>query len=304
MKLTVISWNIRHLRYDKVKEHSKKIRVGLAGGHVAFLYENKMSHNDNIEMYEKLVSIVGKAHGDDVQVRALNIPVGTNEYVVVVYTEMRKVGDGSVNFTKGDEVQIDVSHNQVYDDRLWDKGWDALRASYNVTVRSEIQAQRVRHKFGYRIPAVVDVVVTKPDFTQRKFRIAAWHAPGPAKGTGPALFQAYGEVLADHIDLFVGDFNYNPKGSFAPPKILKDTLQWYKVRGSTTVREDGRATSHSAGPDLVYYNVDKLVAYGGNVGLGSCLIGDIAIGQEDTDLADDLYSLTDHLPVVVSLKRL
>jgi hypothetical protein len=46
------------------------------------------------------------------------------------------------------------------------------------------------------------------------------------------------------------------------------------------------------------------VAYGGNVGLGNCLIGDIAIGQEDTDLADDLYSLTDHLPVVVSLKRL
>jgi hypothetical protein len=35
-------------------------------------------------------------------------------------------------------------------------------------------------------------------------------------------------------------------------------------------------------------NVDKLVAYGGNVGLGNCLIGDIAIGQEDTDLADDL----------------
>jgi hypothetical protein len=95
---------------------------------------------------------------------------------------------------------------------------------------------------------VVDVVVTKPDFTQRKFRIAAWNAPGPAKGTGPAMFQAYGEVLADHIDLFVGDFNYNPKGSFAPPKILKDTFKWYKVGGSTTVREDGRATSHSPAP--------------------------------------------------------
>jgi hypothetical protein len=46
----------------------------------------------------------------------------------------RRIGE----LHKGDEVQIDVSHNPVYDDRLWDKGWDALRVSYNDTVRSEI----------------------------------------------------------------------------------------------------------------------------------------------------------------------
>lgn len=303
MKLTVISWNIRHLRYEKVKEHSKKIRTGLSGAHITFLYENKMSHSDNVDMYEKLVSIMGKAHEDDVEISALNIPVGTNEYVVVVYTEKRKVGD-SYHFNKGEEVQIDVSHNPTYDERLWDKGWESLQASYNDTVRSEIQLQRIKRKFGYRIPAVVDVDVTKPDFTRRRLKIAAWHAPGPAKGTAPYLFRAYGEVLADHIDLFVGDFNYNPRGSFAPPKILKGTLKWYKVSGSTTVRDDGNKTNHTAGPDLMYYNINKLIADGGNVGVGQCLINEVAIGHEDTDLADNLFSLTDHLPLVVSLKRL
>jgi hypothetical protein len=36
MKLTVISWNIRHLRYEKVNTHSEKIRKGLTDAHVAF----------------------------------------------------------------------------------------------------------------------------------------------------------------------------------------------------------------------------------------------------------------------------
>src|SRR5260370_9687736 len=97
MKLNVISWNIRHLRYEKVHTHSKKVREALTNAHVAFLYENKMSNNDNAEMYEKLLSILSKAHKTDVETSAISIPVGTNEYVQVVNTEKREVGPNTLN---------------------------------------------------------------------------------------------------------------------------------------------------------------------------------------------------------------
>jgi hypothetical protein len=304
MKLTVISWNIRHLRYEKVHTHSRKVREGLTDAHVAFLYENKMSNNDNVEMYEKLVKILSKAHQTDVEISALSIPVGTNEYVQVVYTEKREVGPNSLNHTPGENIEITVSRVSTYDDRLWDNGWESLKRSYNDTVRSEISGGRVRDRHGYRIPAVVEVQILKPDFTTRTVTIAAWHAPGPAKGTAPLLFEAYGKVLAKHVDLFVGDFNYNPRGSFAPPKLLEDVLRWYKVVGATTIQEEGGRTKHSSGPDLMYYNTNRLVSDGANVGAGKALIGNVEIRDEDYDLAEDLFELTDHLPLVVTLKRL
>jgi hypothetical protein len=87
MKLTVISRNIRHLRCEKVNTHSEKVCEGLTNAHVAFLYENKMSNNDNTEMYEELLSILSKAHETHVETSAMSIPVGTNEYVQVMYTQ-------------------------------------------------------------------------------------------------------------------------------------------------------------------------------------------------------------------------
>jgi hypothetical protein len=49
---------------------------------------------------------------------------------------------------------------------------------------------------------VVEVEIVKPDFTRQTVTIAAWHAPGPAKGTPAVLFEAFAEVLAEHVDLF------------------------------------------------------------------------------------------------------
>jgi hypothetical protein len=39
-------------------------------------------------------------------------------------------------------------------------------------------------------------------------------APGPAKGIPAVLFETIAEVLAEHVDLFVGDFNYQRTGQF------------------------------------------------------------------------------------------
>ena len=75
--------------------------------------------------------------------------------------------------------------------------------------------------------------------------------------------------------MFVGDFNYNPRGSFAPPKLLEDVLRWYKVVGATTIQEEGGRTKHSSGPDLMYCNTE-----GGNVGAGNALIGNVEIRDE------------------------
>lgn len=89
--------------------------------------------------------------------------------------------------------------------------------------------------------------------------------------------------------------------------LLRFVIEWkklIKVRSATTIQESGDPTKLNSGPDLVYYNTDRLVSEGGNVGAGYGLIGNIEIRDEDYDLATGLFELTDHLPLVVTLKSL
>jgi hypothetical protein len=261
MKLSVISWNIRHLRNEKIEIHQKQVVKDLADGHIVFLYENKMDHRDNALMYDLLMEALGEAHGnsDDIKIDVLSSPVGTNESVQVVYTSKRVTGPSSQH-GQGHTIDIEVKKNTTWNQRLWDEGWHRLSRSYNDTVRSEIQQQRLAKGKGYRIPAIVDVVITKPDATTKRITIAAWHAPGPAKATAPSLFEAYCGVLTE-IDLLVGDFNYNPNTPFSPAKQV-GKLNLYSVVGSTTITEEAKPTSHTAGPDLIYYNSEKVTSTG------------------------------------------
>src|SRR5262249_18735427 len=97
MKLTVISWNIRHLRYEKVVGYKPLIKTGLGDGHIAFLYENKADKPDNPDMWEKLTTIMHGVHGksEDVEIGIQTVNVGTNEHVVVLYTSKRVTGANS-----------------------------------------------------------------------------------------------------------------------------------------------------------------------------------------------------------------
>ncbi len=101
MKLSVISWNIRHLRKEKIEIHRKQVVNDLADGHIVFLYENKMDHRDNALMYDLLMEALGEAHGnsDDIKIDVLSPPVGTNEFVQVVYTSKRVTGPSSQHGT-------------------------------------------------------------------------------------------------------------------------------------------------------------------------------------------------------------
>jgi endonuclease/exonuclease/phosphatase family metal-dependent hydrolase len=303
MKLTLISWNIRHLRKEKIETHKKQVVKYFADGHVVFLYENKMGHDDNFEMYELLIDALGEAHGkaDGIEIDALSVPVGTNEYVQIVYTAKRRTGPNS-SYGQGRDVQIDVRRNTRWDDALWAAGWDRLAKSYNITVRSEIVQGRLKPGFGYRIPAVVDIEITKPDWLTAKIAVAAWHAPGPAKATAPSLFEAYANVLGD-VHLFVGDFNYNPDTRFSPAKSV-GRLKLQSTVGSTTIRESGQQTAHTSGPDLLYRNTASVCDRFVDLQLGKILIGNVEIREDDNALGATLYALSDHRPLVVTLKNL
>jgi hypothetical protein len=301
MRLSVISWNIRHLRKEKIETHQTQVVKDLADGHVVFLYENKMDHSDNGEMYDLLMDALGEAHGnsEDIAISALSVPVGTNEYVQVVYTSRRVTGPNSQH-GPGQAIDIEVSKNTTWNRRLWDEGWNRLSRSYNNTVLSEISQQRLAKGKGYRIPAIVDVVITKPDASRRTITIAAWHAPGPAKATAPSLFEAYCGVLTD-IDLLVGDFNYNPNTRFSPAKQV-GKLSLESVLGSTTINEKAEPTNHTAGPDLIYYNKEKVSSMAFQT--RKALIGNVEVREGDVALGKVLWDLSDHRPVVLTLKNL
>jgi hypothetical protein len=303
VKLTLISWNIRHLKKQKVEKHEAQIIKDMANGHVIFLYENKMNHIDNADMYDLLASALGSAHGNKkgVEIANMSIGVGTNEFVQVVYTAKRLPGPHS-RYDPDQTIEIDVTRNNTLTNALWDAGWERLKASYNRTVVSEIAHQQIGKGVGYRIPAVVDIAVRTPDWTRTTtLTVAAWHAPGPAKATAPALFEVYAKVL-DDVHLFVGDFNYNPDSRFSP-KTSVGNLHLERMAGSTTLREDGSKTSHTSGPDLVYYN-SSLIHDPMKFRIGKTCIGNVEVREDDIALGDRLYKLSDHRPVVVTLKNL
>ncbi len=56
MKLNLISWNIRHLRMDKVVEYLDHILQQVDSGHVMFFYENKTCN----ALDKEFVNAIGK----------------------------------------------------------------------------------------------------------------------------------------------------------------------------------------------------------------------------------------------------
>lgn len=103
----------------------------------------------------------------------------------------------------------------------------------------------------FRIPAVVNIVLTKPDGAPKTVRVASWHAPGPATGMPALLNYCFQEILKGHIDLFIGDFNMTGLDEDTKKVSLPMTL--FRTGGSTTYTKTG-PVAHEEGLDLVYAN--------------------------------------------------
>jgi len=325
VKLSIISWNIRHLRLEKATDETNRKHFinGLADGHIVFLYENKLTRNENSELRSALKEILTSARENPqhVYVEGIRIEVGTNELVHVVYTAVRPTGKKS-DFGPGKEIRIAVNPNHNWDAELRSSGWKALQDFRSDTVISNISSEKLGLGHGYRIPAVVDVRIIKPDRSERTLTIAGWHAPGPSMATAPTLFNAYAEVLRN-VDLFVGDFNYNPDTRYSPAECVGEVLL-HKISGSTTIRDDGSPVQHTQGPDLVYRNKKTTTTLAGKeekrvfhfgkkkgvrnkplkVYVNRICIGNAEIREGDVDLGEELFRLSDHRPVVVTLRRL
>ena len=292
MKLGIISWNIRHLRPEKVSEYLDDIIPHLVVGRLVLLYENKATNNKNNELCDLLADSMADWLDDaNVEFTAMPVDVGTNENVVAVWTSECKTGPRS-KFPNAD-IRIDVDHNSTWDAQLERDGWRAIRSSTNETVMANVQ----QNKADFRIPAVLDVTIRRGDGT-RRLRVAAWHAPGPATGLPPLMWRAFQNVLGNQVDLYVGDFNMTGLGQQTAQAItLMRTYQ------STTITSDGMV-NHDEGLDLVYRNALRVGDATTQVNAMNGLIGRATVSVRNTANFARAYKVSDHLPVYIEIKGL
>lgn len=292
MKLGIVSWNIRHLRPQKVNDYLDRIIPHLVVGRLVLLYENKASNNKNNELCDLLAhSMADELDDADVEFTAMAVEVGTNENVVAAWTSKCKTGPRSK--VPNTDIHIDVDHNGTWDHRLDRDGWAALRRSTNETVMANVQ----QGKADFRIPAVLDVTIQRNAAT-RNLRIAAWHAPGPATGLPPVMWGAFQNVLGNHVDLYVGDFNMTGLGTqTAQPITLMRTHQ------STTITDQG-PVKHQEGLDLVYRNALRIGDASTAVNPMNGLIGRATVSVRNPTNYVQAYEVSDHLPVYIEIKGL
>jgi hypothetical protein len=311
MKLYIISWNIRHFRQEKLDEYLPQIYEHAKDGHIVFIYEEKIKpitlnrSNTVADLREK---IEDETMDVDILYESLAVPVGTNENVVVLYTKQSCPRESKKSklwkkFGNSATFQIAVDRHDQWDKQLVTEAWTALKQSKNDTIATQIASQKLTKNSGYRIPAVVNITVSKPDGVVRQFKVAAWHAPGPAMGSPGVLFGAFANVLSGKVDFFLGDFNYNPQSPFSPPPSVGN-IQNYALQQSTTITSKGKSTSHTAGPDLVYY--DNTHVYTPSLP-GTAQVGKLLLGSVTATMPGDaakFYELTDHLPIVCEVKHI
>ncbi|HVT93511.1 MAG TPA: hypothetical protein VHD76_11755 [Bryobacteraceae bacterium] len=294
MKIGIVSWNIRHLRPQKVADYIDYITPRLIYGRIAILYENKIDNNQNDELCDLLAqTMVDKMPDSVVECKSLAVPVGTNENVVVVYVSKCKTGPNSK--TPNTNISIEVRHNPTFDQQLATKGQYAMEHSYNETVMANIQMARA----DFRIPAILEVKVTKQGQAAKIINIMAWHAPGPATGLPPLLWNVFQPILYNHVDLYVGDFNMTGLKGKAPitPICLHRTNQ------STTFTKGG-PVPHAEGLDLVFRNHLRIGDRAMPVQVDDEFIGraTVQVIAPGGDL-DTAFDVSDHLPVYIELKE-
>jgi hypothetical protein len=300
MKLNVISWNIRHLRMDKVKEHLAQILAQVDAAHLMFFYENKDSNPLGGDFVSALGEPLSKSKGAGsmrLEWAGVKYPVGTNENVLIVYSKKCTTGPKSKQ-GEGLEFTIQVKAlDGEYKGMLTDLGLNALKSSCNLTIMSNL----AQGKTEFRVPAVVQVTLTKPKGDTKDLRIAAWHAPGPAQGSAPLLNYCFQTYLHNKIDLFVGDFNMT--GLDANPSGVNLPLSLFRTNSSTTITPNG-PVQHPEGLDLVYGDGLRLA--------NGAAVGPSQIGRANVSVVplppgvnfQDAYALSDHRPVLVTLKGL
>jgi hypothetical protein len=299
MKLNIISWNIRHLRMEKVNLYLATILKQLDAGHVMFFYENK---EDNV-LGRAFVDAIGNpltlsdgAGSMRLTWAGIAYQVGTNENVWIVYSNSCTTGPNSKS-NMGVPFTITVTANHTYDDTLKQVGAKALKSSTNETVMANL----AQGKGKFRIPALVHIIINKPDGSSKTIRVASWHAPGPAQGSSPLLNYYFQTTLAGHIDLFVGDFNMTGVGGQTRNVQLPLTL--HRTNTSTTLTEAG-PVPHEEGLDLVYMDAARIasgtVVGGGQIGRATVSV----IPKPANKTFPQTFELSDHLPVLVTLKGL
>ena len=294
MKLSIISWNIRHLRPDKVADYANYVFPRLVLGRMLFLYENKVSNNGNDELCILLADGLKKlAREAKAEFDWLAVPVGTNENVIVCWTRRCKTGENSSTPDKW--ITIDVDVNGAFDQALKQRGRAAMESSTNETVMANIQMLRAQ----FRIPAVVDVTIKKQGGSAKAICIAAWHAPGPATALPPLLWNVFQDVLHPSVDLYVGDFNMTGLTPQTKPAIV---LQ--PTGESTTITKYG-STSHSEGLDLVARNTVRLGDASSGVNTGNGLVGRVQVQIVDPGQNfAKAFAVSDHLPIYIEVKGL
>lgn len=294
MKIGIISWNIRHLRPEKVTEYLDYIVPRLIYGRIAILYENKIDNNKNDELCQLLAqTMVDKMPDSVVQCKSLAVPVGTNENVVVVYVSKCKTGPNSS--TPNTDISIKIRRITSFDEKLWEKGQYAMEHSYNETVMANIQSARA----DFRIPAILEVTVQKAGADAKIINIMAWHAPGPATGLPPLLWNVFQPILYNYVDLYVGDFNMTGLKEKAPltPICLHRTNQ------STTFTKGG-PVAHQEGLDLVFRNQLSIGDLKVPVQVDDEFIARATVQVMDPGAKLDVaFDVSDHLPVYIELKE-
>lgn len=299
MRLNIISWNIRHLRWEKVTDYLKDILSQTESGHIMFFYENKQSN----EMGKEFVDVFEKGLAGSTATGSARLawggcryPVGTNENVWTVFSKSCKTGPKS-KFGMGQDFSLSVAAQHQYDKLLAREGDAALEASSSITIRSA----RSVGQGDFRIPAVFHFTLTKPNGAAKTIRIAAWHAPGPATGAPPLLNYVFQQHLKKEVDLFVGDFNMTGLGE--DQRTVNLPMKLCETHTSTTITKSG-PVQHEEGLDLVYRNKKTLLPPGVAVNhkmIGRATVGVVPVPGNDYEKA---FELSDHRPILITLKGL
>lgn len=294
MKLGIVSWNIRHLRPEKVADYVDYIFPRLVHGRMLLLYENKISNNENDELCKLLAKELSKEiNSKDVEFEWVAVPVGTNENVIVCWMRYCKTGKNST--TPDTWISIKVKPNYSFQAKLLEVGKKAVESSLNETVMANVQSGRAH----FRVPAILDVTIGKHGGKSTSLRVAAWHAPGPATGLPSLLWREFQKVLLDDVDLYVGDFNMTGLS-----EQTRQPLVLHRTGQSTTITEGG-PVNHQEGLDLVYRNTVRLGDASSGVNTSSNLVGRVRVSVlppgNDYKKA---FAVSDHLPVYIEVKGL
>lgn len=299
LKLNIISWNIRHLRMEKVNTYIAQILEQVDTGHVMFFYENKCSNDMGRAFVNAIGTPLTKSAGAGsmrLTWKAHAYAVGTNEFVWIVWSNQCTTGPRS-RTGAGQPFTIQLTPQHSEDGPLREWGAKALKSSLNATILSNLSVGRGK----FRTPAVVHLTITKPDGTTKTIRIASWHAPGPAQGSAPLLNYYFQTALKNKIDLFIGDFNMTGLDTETSRVSLPLTL--HRTNQSTTITASG-PVAHEEGLDLVYIDAARIapgLIVGGNQ-IGAAVVS--VLPKPASMSYQEAFDLSDHLPILVRLKRL